>query len=375
MKIRSLFVSIIGVLLLVPSGWSQEKKRMIIFDQDAGGPGGTDMLSLLVLLQAPDVNVLGVTVVTGDAWRDEEVAHALRLLELMGRTDIPVAPGAVFPLVRTKEGTELWEQVHGKITYHGAWTQRPTSHGPYEVPPLKEGNPTTKALNEDAAHFLVRMVHQYPHEVTIYAGGPMTNLALALSLDPHFAEMCKGLVLMGGSINPHTENPEFAFNPRHEFNLWFDPEASHIVLRAHWPSIQVTTVDVSIETQLSQEMFDQISKAQTPAALYIAKYSHPGRGYLWDELAAAAWLDPSLITNTRKVYMDISLDRGASYGDVLIWSEKVKPVLDVQMVNAQMDVDMKRFGELFVKLMTAPTPGAKDPQMLKEAAAPKPPGN
>ena len=375
MKIRSLFVSIIGVLLLVPSGWSQEKKRMIIFDQDAGGPGGTDMLSLLVLLQAPDVNVLGVTVVTGDAWRDEEVAHALRLLELMGRTDIPVAPGAVFPLVRTKEGTELWEQVHGKITYHGAWTQRPTSHGPYEVPPLKEGNPTTKALNEDAAHFLVRMVHQYPHEVTIYAGGPMTNLALALSLDPHFAEMCKGLVLMGGSINPRTENPEFAFNPRHEFNLWFDPEASHIVLRAHWPSIQVTTVDVSIETQLSQEMFDQISKAQTPAALYIAKYSHPGRGYLWDELAAAAWLDPSLITNTRKVYMDISLDRGASYGDVLIWSEKVKPVLDVQMVNAQMDVDMKRFGELFVKLMTAPTPGAKDPQMLKEAAAPKPPGN
>ncbi len=375
MKIRSLFVSIIGVLLLVPSGWSQEKKRMIIFDQDAGGPGGTDMLSLLVLLQAPDVNVLGVTVVTGDAWRDEEVAHALRLLELMGRTDIPVAPGAVFPLVRTKEGTELWEQVHGKITYHGAWTQRPTSHGPYEVPPLKEGNPTTKALDEDAAHFLVRMVHQYPHEVTIYAGGPMTNLALALSLDPHFAEMCKGLVLMGGSINPRTENPEFAFNPRHEFNLWFDPEASHIVLRAHWPSIHVTTVDVSIETQLSQEMFDQISKAQTPAALYIAKYSHPGRGYLWDELAAAAWLDPSLITNTRKVYMDISLDRGASYGDVLIWSEKVKPVLDVQMVNAQMDVDMKRFGELFVKLMTAPTPGAKDPQMLKEAAAPKPPGN
>jgi inosine-uridine nucleoside N-ribohydrolase len=375
MKIRSLLLSIVGVLLLAPSGWGQGKKRMIIFDQDAGGPGGTDMVSLLVLLQAPDVDILGVTVVTGDAWRDEEVAHALRLLELMGRTDIPVAPGAVFPLVRTKAGTELWEQVNGKITYHGAWTQRPTSHGPYEVPPLKEGNPTTKALDEDAAHFLVRMVHQFPHEVTIYAGGPMTNLALALSLDPHFAELCKGLVLMGGSINPRTDNPEFAFNPRHEFNLWFDPEASHIVLRAHWPSIIVTTVDVSIETQLSQEMFDQISKAQTPAAQYIAKYSHAGRGYLWDELAAAAWLDPSLITNTRKVYMDVSLDRGASYGDVLIWSEKVKPALDVQIVDAQMDVDMKRFGELFVKLMTAPTPGAKDPQMLKQAAAPKPAGN
>jgi purine nucleosidase len=376
MKIRRLLILVISALLLVPSGWGQEKRKMIIFDQDAGGPGGTDMLSMLVLLQAPDVNVLGVTVVTGDAWRDEEVAHALRLLELVGRSDIPVAAGAVFPLVRTKEGTELWEQANGKITYHGAWTQRPTSHGPYEVPPLKEGNPTTKAINEDAAHFLVRMVRQYPHQVTIYAGGPMTNLALALSLDPQFAELSNGLVLMGGSINPRTENPEFATNPRHEFNLWFDPEASHIVLRAHWPSIAVTTVDVSIQTQLSQEMFDRISKAQTPAAQYIAKYSHAGRGYLWDELAAAAWLDPSIITNVRKVYMDINLDRGAGYGDVLIWSEKVKPVLDVQMVTAQMDVDMKRFGELFVKLMSSPTPGSKDPLMMKEAAAtPKPPGN
>src|SRR5580704_17337048 len=115
-----------------------QAKRMVIFDQDAQGPGGTDMLSLLVLLQAPDVDVLGVTVVTGDAWRDEEVAHSLRLLELVGLTDIPVLPGAVFPLVRTKEWTLQWEKLYGSVTYLGAFSDRPTSHAPDVIPPLRE---------------------------------------------------------------------------------------------------------------------------------------------------------------------------------------------------------------------------------------------
>ena len=366
---------LIGIAALLLAGnLSAQEKRYIVIDQDAAGPGGTDMMSILLLLQSPQANVLGITVVTGDAWRDEEVAHALRLLELVGRTDVPVVPGASFPLVRTQQETELWQQLYGNIVYMGAWTKRPTSHGPYEVPPLREGNPKTKALTEGAAHFLVRMVREHPHEVTIYEGGPLTNLALALSIDPRFAELSKGLVLMGGSLNPQTDNPEFATNPRHEFNLWFDPEASHIVLRAHWPSIVCTTVDVSVKTQLSEQMMKEISQVQTPVAQYLARYSRPGRSYLWDELTAAAWLDPSLITSERQVYMDVNLDRGAGYGDTLIWSDRVKPALDVQLVHAQMDVNMPKFAEMFVKLMTAPTPGAHDPLMLKEpppqAAAP-----
>ncbi len=358
-----------GALLLAGSLCAQERHYVVI-DQDAAGPGGTDMMSILLLLQSPNVNVLGITVVTGDAWRDEEVAHSLRLLELVGRTDVPVVPGAVFPLVRTQQETELWQRLYGNIVYLGAWNKRPTSHGPYEVPAMREGSPKTKALAEDAAHFLVRTVRAHPHEVTVYAGGPMTNLALALSLDPQFAEMSKGLVFMGGSINPQTDNPEFATNPRHEFNLWFDPEASHIVLRAHWPSIVCTTVDVSVKTQLSEQMMKEISQVQTPVAQYLTRYARPGRSYLWDELAAAAWLDPSLITAERQVYMDVSLDRGAGYGDTLIWSDRVKPALDVQLVHAQMNVNMPKFAETFVKLMTAPTPGAHDPLMLKEPPPP-----
>jgi inosine-uridine nucleoside N-ribohydrolase len=340
------------------------KSRYVVIDQDAMGPAGTDMNSMLIILQSPDVNVLGITVVTGDGWRNEEVAHTLRLLELVGRTDIPVVAGADAPMVRTKQWTSSWEQMYGKVLYQGAWTMPRSAHNPEEVPKLAEGNPTIKAASEDAAHFLVRMVHKYPHEVTIYAAGPMTNIATAILVDPEFASLAQELVIMGGSINPHTDDPEYLDSPRHEFNLWFDPEASSIMLHARWAKISVTTVDVSIETHLTAEMLAEIGRSHEPAAQYIVRYTRKPGDYLWDELAAAAWLDPSLITRERYVFVDVSLDKGISYGDTLVWTEHDKPSISLQKAHVQMDVDWPKFQKMFVQLMSAPTPKAHDPQML-----------
>jgi purine nucleosidase len=132
---------------------SAQESRYVVIDQDAVGPAGTDMNSMLIFLQSKNVNVLGITVVTGDGWRDEEVAHTLRLLELVGRTDIPVAAGAVFPLVRTQQWTHHWEQTYGKVIYQGAWSSSRPHHDPYEIPKLPEGSPTIKPVDEDAAHF------------------------------------------------------------------------------------------------------------------------------------------------------------------------------------------------------------------------------
>src|SRR5947208_14896247 len=101
--------------------WAQSKRKIII-DQDAGGPAGTDQQSILLLIQSPQTDVLGITVVTGDQWLKSEVAHTLRMLELIGRTDIPVVPGAEYPLVRRKEETEWWEQRFGTVAWLGAWT-------------------------------------------------------------------------------------------------------------------------------------------------------------------------------------------------------------------------------------------------------------
>src|SRR5580658_6322159 len=91
----------------MPALWAQGKRKVII-DQDASGPGGSDMQAILSLVNSPDTDVLGITVLTGDAWRDEEVQHTLRLMEIIGRTDIPVVPGAVFPLVNSKEYIAKW---------------------------------------------------------------------------------------------------------------------------------------------------------------------------------------------------------------------------------------------------------------------------
>jgi purine nucleosidase len=236
----------------------------------------------------------------------------------------------------------------------------PQAHGPWEVPPMPEGAPHTKPLDEDAAHFLIRQVQAHPHQVTIYAAGPLTNIALAIAIDPHFAELTQGIVVMGGSLNPQTDDPEFSSSPRHEFNFWFDPEATHIALRAHWPHIDVTTVDVSIKAMFTQQMLDAISQSPNPAAQYIAKFSQD-RYYLWDELAAAGWLDPTLITKERLVYMDVDLSRGPSYGDTLTWNDKVKPAIDVQLVHAQLDLNLPKFTKMFIDLMSAQTPHANSP--------------
>jgi inosine-uridine nucleoside N-ribohydrolase len=361
MKRQLAILLLAGCAVLLPA-----QKRLVLIDQDGSGPGGSDQMAMLALLQAPDVQVLGITIVTGDAWRDEETLHTLRMLELTGHADVPVARGAVFPLIRTQEETRLETALNGKVTWLGAWGRGATnltetgtgappmhleSHGPYEIPPMPEGMPTTKPVDEDAAHFLIRQVHEHPHQVTIYAAGPLTNIALAVALDPEFAPLTKGIVVMGASIRPQTTDPEFATDPRHEFNFWFDPEAAHIVLRADWPRIDATTVDISVKAPFTQAMVDAIAKSQAPAAKYIAAWSQQ-RYYMWDELEACAWLDPSIITKEQGVYMDVDLSHGPSYGDTLTWPEKLKPATGVRQVHAQLDLDLPRFQKMFVELMT-----------------------
>src|SRR5882724_4474232 len=350
-------VLIFALLLatFLPS-WGEEKRKIII-DQDAAGPAGTDLQSTLLLIQSPQTEVLGVTVVTGDQWLKSEVAHTLRMLELIGRTDIPVVPGAEYPLVRTKEETELWEQRYGSVTWLGAWTPR-FYHPPDQLGEMPEGKPTTKSADEDAAHFLIRMVRKYPNQVTIYAGGPMTNLALAIAIDPDFAALAKEMIFMGASLNPQTADPEFINTPRHEFNIWFDPEAAHIVLRAPWKKIVCTTVDISVKTRMTQDLINRIKAGNSPAARYVGTYARlfGEYNYLWDELAAAAWLDPSLITKKETRFMDVDLGRGANYGNILTWNDKDRPKVELQSVEIQVDLDTERFYGMFVELLKAETP-------------------
>ena len=338
-------------------------KRKVIIDQDARGPATTDQQSILVFLQSPNVETLGITVVSGDMWRDEEIAHTLRMLEIVGRTDIPVVPGAVYPLINRMELIERWEGLYGKVRYQGAWNKNPIGdgqrgvfHGPSEVPELKEGNPTTKASEEDAAHFIVRMVHKYPREVTLYAGGPLTDIAQAISIDPRVPDLAQELVIMGGAIAPQLPYP-WATTNRREFNFWWDPEAVHMTLSAPgWHKITITTVDISIKTRMGKDMIAEIAMSPNPAAQYLGKYAD--EEYRWDELAAAAWLDPSIITKQTQLYMDMDYSHGPGYGNTLVWMPGTQPGLGEQLVNVPQELNLAKFDKMFIDLMTRPTPGS-----------------
>src|ERR1700732_4972439 len=151
---------ILFLLIATGLGYAQQRRKVII-NQDCSGPGGSNLQTLLTLIQSPQVEVLGITVVSGNQWRDEEVAHTLRLLELIGRTDIPVVPGAVFPLVHRRDEAILWQARYGKVAFAGAWDDR-WWHEHDVIPTLPEGQPSTRPADEDAAHFLVRMGHKIP---------------------------------------------------------------------------------------------------------------------------------------------------------------------------------------------------------------------
>ncbi|MFZ0552915.1 MAG: nucleoside hydrolase [Steroidobacteraceae bacterium] len=341
----------------------------VIIDQDASGPASTDIQSILMLMQDKDVDLLGITVMTGDAWRDEEVSHALRMLEIAHRTTIPVFAGAVFPLLNGREKTQAWEKLYGPLFYDGAymstwpsestvdWTPlHPTR--PYWVPPLPEGEPTIHAARESAVSFLLRMVHTYPHQVTIIAAGPLTDLALAAELDPQFAALAKRLVFMGGSFNPVPADTPFAQeydnNPRQEFNMRFDPEAASIVLHQPWSRIIEVPVDPTSPTLMSHELLGEVAKGNAPFDPYLARF---GQVYpLWDETAVAVWLDPSLITREKTLLVDIDTSFTANYGATLSWPVGTGPGVGERPVQVVFTIDVPRLNRLVVRLLTAAEP-------------------
>src|SRR5207302_6605868 len=167
MKARVTVALLVALVLVTSANHLHGQKIKMIVDQDARGPATTDMQSILVFLQSDKFDVLGITTVSGDQWVKEETQHVLRMLEVAERTDVPVIQGAEFPLLNSKEETERWEAVYGKLEYKGCWTEhfeanRSTIydepyHAPDIVSPMKEGEPHIHAQPGTAAEFIVQM--------------------------------------------------------------------------------------------------------------------------------------------------------------------------------------------------------------------------
>ncbi|HEY4446973.1 MAG TPA: nucleoside hydrolase [Steroidobacteraceae bacterium] len=343
-------------------------RRKVVIDQDAFGPAGSNMQAILLLLQSKDVEVLGITIPSGDGWRDEEVSHTLRLLEIAQRTEVPVVPGAVFPLVNTQERTKRWETLYGPLFYKGAWTETWPEEGavrrtpyhadPYFVPISPAGQPKIQPAHESAVSFLSRKVHEFPGQVSIICAGPLTNIAMTSRLDPQFSSLVKELVFMGGSFNPTpADNPfaaEYVNATRREFNMRFDPEAATIVLHEPWKKITEVPIDPTTNTFFKAEFIRDVATGKAPFAAYLGKF---GQSFpMWDELAVAVWLDPSIVKRAKTLLVDVDTSFTAGYGDTLSWAPGEGPGLGERPVNVVFEADVPRLEQMALALLKAPTP-------------------
>ncbi len=351
-----------AALLSAVAHSGEPNRRKVIIDDDGFG------LMHVMLLESREVEVVGFTTVSGNAWANRVTATTLRALENMSHGSIPVAQGATYPLVNSEALTDRWEALYGKLTWKGAWMKQwvedtqqsaPRYYRADEPVELPGGNPTIKPLDETAAAFLIRQVRAHPGEITIIATGPMTNLALAQRLDPQFAGLAKELIYMGGSFNPRQvlDNRsaaefarEFANTPRREFNIRFDPEAASIMSRSPWRRIVVVPVDPSTGTQLTPELLARLAK---PARPQVAKFiAAQEAGFpLWDEIAAGVFLDPGIIISSSSLFVDYDTQFGPGYGDTLSWSAGYEPKLGEQRAEVVLAVDPAKLEVLMVRAM------------------------
>jgi purine nucleosidase len=216
--------------------------RKVILDTD---PGIDDSMALLLALASPELELLAVTTVYGNHLVEQTTRNALCLLEAAGRLDIPVAAGAAAPLARPYRGPR--GVVHGEDGLGNAgWASA--------------GQPL--AAPETAASLIARLVLEQPGEVTLLAVGPLTNLALALRLEPRLAPAVRQVIVMGGAFfRPGNATPVA------EANIFNDPDAAAHVLAAPWP-VTMVGLDVTMQTVMDQEFLDLFARASgAPAAL------------------------------------------------------------------------------------------------------------
>lgn len=351
---------------------AQQDKIKVIADQDSAGPQGTNFLSLLMLLRAPQIDLLGITTVSGDQWMKPATVFALWATELTNRPDVPVIAGAEMPLINTPRDQEAREALYGSyLGWHGSFNPDAPSPATIWAPP--GGFPNRKATPGRAADFIIDMIRANPGEVVLYCAGPLTNIALAIRMDPEIVGLTKAIYIMGGSSSGGPE-----------LNWWWDPEAAAIVMRAPWKKIVVSPFEAGAQVWSSRELMQKVVQAGGPLTQYVKSLYldfKPPAGtslwsMMWDELLVASLIDPSVIRKSETMYLDADISHGPDYGHTVVWKKPVDipqfflpysgpggpdrskwighltPPAQLHPASVQVDVDKQKFEEIFVELMS-----------------------
>lgn len=293
------------------------KGRKIIIDTD---PGVDDAVAILLAFQSPEVEVIGLTTIYGNVYTTLSTKNALHLLEVVGREDIPVAEGS-----------------HTSIKKVAKLRVADFVHGSDGLGNTNIASPKCKAIGKSAAEFLIEKANQYPGEVTVVALGPLTNIALAIELDPFFPQKIAQIVILGGAFSMNGN-----VNPAAEANIFGDPEAADVVFTSGADSI-VVGINVTHQVLMTDEDLEDLASSNSKYGNYICKmikfyheyhleaYNICGV-YLHDPTAMFAAIDPSLMTYVEGV-VRVQTDgicRGLTifdnmkkrWGEVTEWSNK-----------------------------------------------------
>ncbi len=318
---RGLVAGVLVAVLSSPSAYAAERIK-VLADQDSAGPHGTNFLSLLMLLMSKDVELLGITTVSGDQWVRPATVFALHALELTGRPEVPVVEGAEMPLLNRANGIEGRESLYGSHpSWHGSFN--PDAPPPERTWDPPGGPPKLKARPGHAADFIIETLRAHPGEVVLYCAGPLTNVALAVRLAPDIVGLARSLHVMGASRGGGFE-----------LNWWWDPEAAAIVMREPWKEIVVTTGELGFEVLSDEALMRPIANAGGRLAKHVRdlylEYESPDHNTqwsaMWDEIAVAALLDPSVIRKSEVLYLDAVIDPGPKYGHTLVWRKPEEPL-------------------------------------------------
>jgi inosine-uridine nucleoside N-ribohydrolase len=313
-----------------------------------------DGVAMMMLAKHPNIDLLGVTIVPGNTWISEGTAYALHQLEILNRTDIPVAMGIRYPLRAARyETLDVEQKMFGQSSKYVGCFARPEPASYLHVYEEEfEGRPAIKPVNTHAVTFLIETIKAHPGQVTVMPIGPCTNLAIAIRMAPEIIPLIKRVVYMGGAFDVPGNT-----TPAAEFNWWFDPEAAKMSVRAPFPDQLIVGLDVCEKYRFNKKIFDRITAVNTPIATMFRKMYGPDfekepaySRLVWDTIASAIVIDPTLIIEEEIRWVDVNSDYGLDYGRSLGYTRQGPA--GTQKARILLSIDEERFWDLMINLLT-----------------------